>query len=117
MLAGAGRNEEARELGLRVLVGTAESGVYSVARDALELLAIVSVSTGDEGRGAVLAGLAERLRVETAEPRQRSGERLYRPALERAELGLGDRRYREALARGARLTLDEAVALASAPPE
>ena len=90
VLAGAGRNEEARELGLRVLVGTAESGVYSVARDALELLAIVSVSTGDEGRGAVLAGLAERLRVETAEPRQRSGE-AFIPSGPRAG-GAGTRR-------------------------
>ena len=56
----------------------------------------------------------ERLRAETAEPRQSSGERLYRPAIEQAEKLLGSERFRQALTRGAGLSPEDAVELASA---
>jgi predicted ATPase/DNA-binding SARP family transcriptional activator len=112
ILAGAGRAGEARELGVEVLRVTAAAGVQWVSRDALELLAITDVAIEVPERGVVFAGLAERLRVETSEPRQPSGERLYRPAMEEAEKLLGAEAFQAALARGAVLTVQEAVAFA-----
>jgi predicted ATPase len=116
VLAGAGRPGEARELGLEVLHEMAPIRDHWVSRDALELLAIVEADAGAAARAALLAGLAERFRKETGEVRQSSGERLYRPAVEKAEAILGEERFRQALARGAGLTLPEAVALASTRP-
>jgi predicted ATPase len=111
VFAGSGRIGEARKLGLEVLRETAAAGVRPVARDAVELLAITEVAAGDPEHGVLLAGLAERLREETAEPRQVSGESLYRPAVERAEGLLGPERFRELLARGGGLELEDAVGL------
>ncbi len=113
ILAGAGRNCEAHELGLAVLRETAATGVQWVARDALELLAITQICAGASERGVLLAGLAERLRDETDEPRQSSGDRLYRPAVERAEAELGHARFLDVLARGAELSLEDAAAVAA----
>jgi len=112
ILAGAGKTIEARQLGVEVLRATATAGVQWVSRDALELLAITEVALGTPRRGATFAGLAERLRAETGEPRQPSGERLYRPAVEQAESILGVERFGQELARGAQLTLEDAVDVA-----
>ena len=114
ILAGAGRTAEARDLGVRAFSETVATGLQWVSRDALELLAITDVAAGDPERGTLFAGLAERLRAETAEPRQSSGERLYRPTIEQAEKLLGSERFRQALTRGAGLSLEDAVELASA---
>ncbi len=117
VLAGAKRTGEARQLGLEVLHEMAPMGDHHwVSRDALELLAIVEADAGAAARSALLAGLAERFRKETGEARQSSGERLYRPAVEKAEAILGEEGFQQALARGAGLSLPEAVALASTPP-
>jgi predicted ATPase len=109
ILAGAGRALEARDMGVGVLRATASSGVQWVSRDALDLLAITEIELGMPERGATFAGLAERLRAESGEPREPSGERLYRPAVEEAAGILGVERFEEELARGARLTLEDAV--------
>jgi predicted ATPase len=114
ILAGAGRSAASRELGLRVFCETVGSSLW-VARDALELLVITDVAAGEPERAAMLAGLAERLRAESAEPRDPSGSRLYDPALAEAEQLLGTERFRQATARGAGLTLEEAVRLAAMP--
>ncbi|MGE5274373.1 MAG: ATP-binding protein [Verrucomicrobiota bacterium] len=116
ILAGAGRTAESRKLGLWVFRETVGTGLQWVARDALELLVITDVAGRNPERGARLAGLAERLRAETAEPRDPSGGRLYDPAFAEAERLLGTEAFRQALAEGAKLGLQEAVALASAPP-
>ena len=76
---------------------------------------ITDVAAGEPERAALLAGLAERLRAETAEPRDPSGGRLYDPAFAQAEELLGAERFQRALARGAGLTLEEAVTLAATP--
>ena len=115
ILAGGGRSAKSRELGLWVFRETIGTGLYWVARDALELLVITDVAAGKPERAALLAGLAERLRAETAEPRDPSGGRLYDPAFAEAEDLLGAERFRQALARGARLTLERAVTLAATP--
>jgi predicted ATPase len=115
ILAGGGRTAEARELGLWVFRETVGTGVQWIARDALELLVVTDVAGGNPGRAAQLAGLAERLRAETAEPRDPSGGRLYDPAFAQAEDLLGEERFGEALAQGAGLTLEEAVTLAATP--
>lgn len=112
ILADAGRMAEARDLGIEVLRVTASTGVQWVSRDALELLAITDIALGTSEQGAMFAGLAERLRAEAGEPREPSGERLYRPAVEQAEGILGARRFEEQLERGAQLTLEDAVGLA-----
>ena len=96
-------------MGVGVLQATASSGVQWVSRDALDLLAITEIELGMPERGATFAGLAERLRAESGEPREPSGERLYRPAVEEAAGILGVERFEEELARGARLTLEDAV--------
>ena len=114
ILADAGRMAEARDLGIEVLRVTASTGVQWVSRDALELLAITDIALGTSEQGAMFAGLAERLRAEAGEPREPSGERLYRPAVEQAEGILGARRFEEQLERGAQLTLEDAVGLALA---
>jgi len=115
ILAGAGSVAESRELGLWVFRETVGTGVQWIARDALELLVVTDVGAGELERGARLAGLAERLRADTAEPRDPSGGRLYDPALEEMRRSLGTERFRRALADGSKLALPEAVELASAP--
>ena len=115
ILAGGGRAAESRELGLWVFRETIATGLYWVARDALELLVITDVAAGEPERAALLAGLAERLRAESAEPRDPSGGRLYDPAFAEAEALLGAELFGQALARGAGLTLEEAVTLAETP--
>jgi predicted ATPase len=115
IFAGADRGTEARELGADVLRTTVATGFRSVATDAVDLLAIADVAIGEPEQAILFAGLAERLRADSNEPRQPSGERLYRPAIEAAERLLGSERFGEALARGAGLTLEEAVALAAMP--
>jgi len=115
IFAGADRGTEARELGADVLRTTVATGCRSVATDAVDLLAIADVAIGEPEQAILFAGLAERLRADSNEPRQSSGERLYRPAIEAAERLLGSERFGEALARGAGLTLEEAVALAAMP--
>jgi hypothetical protein len=112
ILAGAGRTIEARDLNFEVMRMSASAGVEWISRDALELLAITEVALGRPERGAMFAGLAERLRAETGEPRQPSGERLYRPAMEQAASILGAPRLEEELARGGQLTLEDAIDLA-----
>jgi predicted ATPase len=116
ILAGAGSTAESRKLGLWVFRETVGTGLQWVARDALELLVITDVAGRNLQRGARLAGLAERLRAETGEPRDPSGGRLYDPAFAEAERLLGTEAFRLALAEGAKLGVQEAVALASAPP-
>ena len=115
ILAGGGRAAESRELGLWVFRETIATGLYWVARDALELLVITDVAAGEPESAALLAGLAERLRAESAEPRDPSGGRLYDPAFAEAEALLGAELFGQALARGAGLTLEEAVTLAETP--
>ena len=116
ILAGAGRTAEGRKLGVWVFCETVERGVQWIARDALELLVITDVASGSPERAAKLAGLAERLRADTAEPRDPSGGRLYDPAFAEAERLLGTEAFRQAHAEGAKLGLEEAAALVSAPP-
>jgi predicted ATPase len=115
ILAGGGRTAESRELGLWVFGETVGTGLQWVARDALELLVITDVAGGEPERAARLAGLAERLRAESAEPRDPSGGRLYDPAFAKAKRLLGTEAFRRALAEGAHLALQEAVELASTP--
>jgi len=117
VLAGAGRLRDARELGIEVLAETSTTRVCSLCRDALDLLVIVEVETGEPERGTLLAGLAERLREETGEPRQPSGLRLYRPAVESAEAVLGETRFSQVMRRGAMLTVEEAVSMLDAAKE
>jgi predicted ATPase len=111
VLAGAGRYGEARVLCLDVLREATAQGVKTVARDALDLLVITDAEAGDAERAALLAGCVDRLREDEGEPRQASGDRLYRPALTRAEMLLGTARFREVYEQGAGL-LSPADALA-----
>ena len=76
---------------------------------------ITDIAAGETERGAQLAGLAKHLREDVDEPRDPSGARLYDPALEEAERVLGIEVFSRALARGAKLSLEDALALAVSP--
>ena len=80
---------EARGLALEVLQDTVATGFHRVTAGALELLAVTEAMNGAVERAAVVAGLADRLREETGEPRQVEDERSYRPMIEKMETALG----------------------------
>ena len=89
LLSATGQVREARGPALEVLQDTVATGFHWVTAGALELLAVTEAMTGAVERAAVVAGLADRLREETGEPRQVEDERSYRPMIEKMETALG----------------------------
>jgi predicted ATPase len=113
LLSATGQVREARGLALEVLQDTVATGFHWVTAGALELLAVTEAMTGAVERAAVVAGLADRLREETGEPRQVEDERSYRPMIEKMETALGKEPFGRLRAHGATLTLAEALNLVS----
>ena len=113
LLSATGQVREARGLALEVLQDTVATGFHWVTAGALELLAVTEAMNGAVERAAVVAGLADRLREETGEPRQVEDERSYRPMIEKMETALGKEPFGRLRAHGATLTLAEALNLVS----
>lgn len=79
----------------------------------LEGLAGLAAATGDGQRAGLLVGAARRLLDEMGAARKPFERRLHETTVERASALCGDEAFAAAVERGAALTLDEAVVLAS----